>query len=520
MEVITKQMYLNEKPRKILHQFQVNEDVNVSDTKEDVVYIVKGELCTSIKEVQLVEEYIKVSGVARYFLLYMTDSMDNKLSCLEGEIPFEEMIFVEGKDYNRYSVDTSTLEFHPTLIHSRKIGLKIMIELAVEKMGTVEEELTVDILGDAEESLHKKMKTMTVLQTMSTQKDAYRIKEQFKIPGTKENIGNVLYFAIESYKLDFKAGEDELLFAGEIQVFCIYVSDEWKEDWVNQTVSFRGRVDCYGVDEEKYHNIRTQIEGLSLEPQMDEDGEMRLLGVEATLKMDIEIMGEEEIELIEDAYALDKKCVLKNKDFTMESLLLQSQSKCKIAENMNVPELSEEILQVCHSTGAIQIESIDIVEDGIAVDGILNLSFLYVRSNEEKPYGSWKGMVPFSHIVECKTTDDLHFDMHNNLEQLSVVMTGNKEIEVKAVIAFQSIIKKPETIHVIEKMEIESYSKQEMEDQAGIIGYIYKEEDDLWNLAKKYHTTQKSIMEINDLSEKEVKPGTRLLIFKENMSIL
>lgn len=44
--------------------------------------------------------------------------------------------------------------------------------------------------------------------------------------------------------------------------------------------------------------------------------------------------------------------------------------------------------------------------------------------------------------------------------------------------------------------------------------------DDLWDLAKKYMTTEESIQEMNGLESDKIKAGDKLLIFKENMSIL
>ena len=61
---------------------------------------------------------------------------------------------------------------------------------------------------------------------------------------------------------------------------------------------------------------------------------------------------------------------------------------------------------------------------------------------------------------------------------------------------------------------------EEMEKRPGIVGYIVKSEDDLWDLAKKYMTTEESIREMNGLESEKVKAGDKLLIFKENMSIL
>ena len=53
-----------------------------------------------------------------------------------------------------------------------------------------------------------------------------------------------------------------------------------------------------------------------------------------------------------------------------------------------------------------------------------------------------------------------------------------------------------------------------------ITGYIVKEGDELWNLAKYYGTTKEGIMDINHMESEQLKCGDKLLIFKENASIL
>ena len=114
----------------------------------------------------------------------------------------------------------------------------------------------------------------------------------------------------------------------------------------------------------------------------------------------------------------------------------------------------------------------------------------------------------------------MRYDITPSIEQISIDMAGSEEVEVKAVLAFQSFLRCPVETEVIDAMELRPLDQTEMSRRPGMIGYITKEGDDLWKLAKRYYTTEEGIMEINGLTSRELKAGEKLLIFKENMSIL
>lgn len=525
MELVRQSIQVSEIEKNITHQFHVGEDMNVPDAKEDVVRVLQSYGKVSIQSKQKMEQYLKVKGCVKYQVLYATEDEEKRIACIEGEVPFDEMIYVEGGESDQYYVRCNQLDLQILLIHSRKMSLKALVELEVQKSNIRNQELTVDVEMDyegspSESSIRKKMKQVTVLELITNKMDTYRIKEEVKLPGTKENIGQVLLTRMSNVKLDTRAGRDEIILRGEAQFFCMYISDEWKEDYVTQTITFEGRIECLGLEEHQYHYMRYEIDDLSVDTQMDEDGELRIFNIEATLKMDVQVFQEQEMEVLDDIYTLDKKCELCSENIYLESLLLQNQSKCKIIEALSLPELRDDLLQICTADGMVQVEHVDVVEQGIVVEGILHLDFLYVRGDDRYPYASWKGMVPFTHQIECQSAAGMSYDLDCQLEQISINMAGNGEVEIKAVIHMQSFIRKPEILERITEVTVAPFTKEELEEQAGIIGYIYKEGDDMWSLAKRFHTTTEGILKINKISEKDIKVGRKLLIFKENMSIL
>ena len=201
-------------------------------------------------------------------------------------------------------------------------------------------------------------------------------------------------------------------------------------------------------------------------------------------------------------------------------LKLQNHSKCRITEELHLPELKENILQVCHCKGRIEIENTGVEEEGMRIDGMLHLGFLYVREDDQVPFGVWTGMVPFSYLLEHGGGELKKEELDQTLEQVSVGLLGNGEIEVKAVLAFNSFQKEIIKVENTESAQFEPVDMEELEKRPGIIGYIVREGDTLWNLAKKYNTTVEHIKEVNQMEKEAVNKGDKILIFKENLSIL
>ncbi len=270
-----------------------------------------------------------------------------------------------------------------------------------------------------------------------------------------------------------------------------------------------------------YHHIYPTLTDVGIEPRMDEDGEMRLIGVEATLEARILVCEEETVDILEDLYSLSQECTPKIQDEIVERLLMQNHSKCKVVERLSLPEIKDSILQICHSSARIQAENTEAEEGGIRIEGVLHIYFLYVKADDEVPFGVWQGMVPFSHLLESNETgENMSYDITCGVEQLSVGLLGSDEIEVKAVLAFNSFLRNQRAVRNIEEVETAPFNMEELERRPGIVGYIVKDGDSLWRLAKNYSTTTEGIMEVNHMASEDIKPGDKILIFKENMSIL
>lgn len=519
MEQVRKGIRLNCIGRRMMDQFYVDNDINVPDAKSDVARIILGEARVRVEDIKIVENYARVAGKISYQILYVAELEEQKLSAIQGKLPFEEMVYLEEAPVGPIFLKSSNVELTTTVIHSRKLNIKALVELELGSEGEREEELTTDV--EDEHPLYKKYHTKELLKLHSIKKDTYRIKEEMTIPGTKETVGTLLWTEVALRKLDTRLGKDELLLRGELLIFCFYESLDEKPDWVEQTIPFEGRVECYGADDTMFHHLCTELSDESVDVRMDEDGELRIFGIEATLEVRLAVYEEEKLDVLEDMYSLSENCIPEINRMTLEALVMQNHSKCKVAEQLSLPELKDNILQICHSTGYLQTEHTEIVPEGILIEGVLNVCFLYVKADDVVPFDIWQGMVPFSHIIESNEMEaDMRYDISGNVEQLTIGLLGSDEVEVKAVLAFNNFLRRPTEVSNIMKINTQPLDIKQLEKAPGIVGYIVKDGDELWNLAKRYNTTTEGIMEVNEMSDSQLKPGDKILIFKENMSIL
>ena len=202
MELVKKMIHFNDAGKKVTAQFFLDEDYNVPDAKNDVGRIVLSEGKLRVEELRHMENYLKISGRLIFSILYVTEEGEKRLASLEGKLPFEEMIYIEEQEEGRYQLTDMKVEFSASIVHSRKLSIKAVVDLAVAPEGLRDEEAATDV--DSEESICKKFRKENLLELRASKKDTYRLKEEIRLPGTKENVGTILWSDITERKLETK----------------------------------------------------------------------------------------------------------------------------------------------------------------------------------------------------------------------------------------------------------------------------------------------------------------------------
>ena len=199
----------------------------------------------------------------------------------------------------------------------------------------------------------------------------------------------------------------------------------------------------------------------------------------------------------------------------LDRLLLKNFSKARYSERLAVKQEEHSVLQICHTTGRVMIEEVRTTPEGLMVEGVVFVQVLYITSSDKVPILRSRGGIPFTHMLEVPGMDDqCRYSLKAELEQISAVMVDSNEAEVRAAVNFYLMVHRPVVWENIKNTEEQPADWERIRDLPGIVGCVIGEEDTLWDIAKKYHTTTEHICRLNQVTLEQVQTGDKILVMK------
>ncbi len=522
MDLLKKEVHTNVVKIRKEVQITVDEDLNVPDSKQDIEKLIQSKGEFHISQIEIFHDKIRLKGEFLFRCLYITGNAGPMLGSFSHSFDMEEYINIDGvkpTDIVKAEVDLDDLNV--LFINSRKIGVRGLLTFYI----VVNETLLIQgaIKPQTETKIECLYEKLNVTQLVVNKKDTARVKGEVTIMASKPNVREILWEAIELLTPEVRVLDQKIVIRGELIIFLLYLGEEEQMpiQYVEWEMPFESEVECLECKEEMIGNIKINAGARQIEVRPDSDGEERILGVEATLDLDIKLYEEEKIDFLSDIYSTSKEIELMTSPFRYENLIVRNNAKTKIVKRMRLRENQERILQIVHADGSVKIDEIEMTKEGIAIEGVILVELLYITGNDQNPMNCLSNIVPFQYVIESKGVREKdHYEIHASLEQLSAMMLDGEEVEIKAVIGMDMIAFADNEGMAIIKADEKPFDYEKLKNIPGMIGYIVRPQDTLWDIAKKYHTTKQSIIEMNDMTSEEIKEGEKLLIVKQTDAVL
>lgn len=516
MELVMKSMHLNRQKGKIVTQITLENDFNVSDQKPDVSDIVTENHFIIIDSLKLGSGKAEISGRLSVQALYIADGERQSVWNMEMNIPFLEPVNMDMlSDGDTVRADYTIDNVKVSVINSRKISVKALVTFTLEAESIYDMEVAIEPeMADSAEYIKKQLK---IMQIVMKKRDVFRIKEEVDLSGGKPNIKEIIWRNIDIRNCQTKLMEDKVSINGELSMFLIYTpeEDEMPAQWMDTIINFNGVIDAEGCNEDMIHDITVTPAEINVDIKPDYDGEQRIFEVDAVLNLDMRIYDEDSVDILEDIYSPSIDLITEKKQACGENLVMKNVSKCRVSERVTLDDNKGRIIQICNTSGNVCIDNIVPTDDGINIDGVVEVKNLYISGSDNTPFCVAEAVIPFSHKADVKgMNSEMIYNVNARLEQLNSVMTSENEIEVKAVISMDITVCNRIDEPVITAIEEREPDINKIKNMPGIVIYNVKNGDNLWSVAKEFHTTVDSIKEENALHSDRINAGDSLLIVK------
>lgn len=516
-------------------QITLDDDYNVPDYRPDIVKVLKEKGELHFDEVKAAAGAAWLKGRLVFRVLYRSDQENGKISCLKGEIPFQEKLNMDGvQEYDVIQASGEIEDLTIGVIHSRKISVRAVILLKTEEPQEKEDELCVGI--EADDGCEKRYRNTNILQLLCMKRDQCRQKSEITLPSSKPNVQEILWKSLEIRNLDTKMGQDGVKLSGEVLISVLYQEEEETDrvQWYETVIPLDCGVECdAGTEADIIYKVKARPASMELEVKPDYDGEERVLVLELVMNLDIRVWKEQEISMLEDVYSLKKEIIPVCTGVTLHHISVKNDSQCRLNEQMELAESQEKILQICSCEGTVHLESTELTGQGVRAEGILVTELLYITTDDQMPIGSAREIYPFEQFIEIpqqtvrternkpegpetlEQKNKLQTELDCRISQLSAVMLDQDHVEIKAVIGLNLLAFEQEQIDNITDTCEEPLDMEQLQKRPGLVGYIAKDGDSLWSIAKENHTTVEDILRDNHRTDEDLRRGEKILIVKK-----
>lgn len=516
MDLVKKNIHMDRVRCSTLTQISLDEDMNLPENKPDCSMICFSRGWVDTEDVKPVMDEIRVNGYLHFCVLYHTEEYGCSLVRLEGKLPFEDKIHLQGvMPSDVVQINGEVEDLTVGIINSRKLSIRSVITLNVKVDELYDEELTIGI--HAKEPIEYRRSTMDIAQILIQKKDIFRLKEEISLPSNYPNIFQILWSDLTVKDVEFKLMNGRVGLQGEAKAFIMYEAEGEAHDilFFEKTIPFGGVIECHGCKDTLLPDIQYCISQKEFTIRPDEDGEERNIGLEMVLELKMNLYEEEPVEVITDIYGVGCEVNSHCRNASLQKVLARVGGKMRLVEKVRVKGKSGGILQVVHSEGTVSVEDTQNTPEGLRISGVLAVKILFITGEDNMPYSSVEEQLPFQYTLEIpKLQNTDHCSILAAVEQMQIQLLDGEEMEVRANLGFQTTAFRPIPVELVEEIEAAELDTESWNRIPGMVIYVVKPGDTLWSIGRRYYIPVEQIRQLNNLENDMLQIGQKLFVIK------
>jgi hypothetical protein len=483
----------------------------VPDKKSDVYDIVKTEGYIAIKKVEVADGKIICRGTFNYNVIYIADDKST-VSNVDGKIDINEVIEKDNITQDMEHMLFSEVEhIDCTILNERKIRVGALMNIK----GSLFEKQKLDIIKDVSqvEGIQKHRKEICYQDIVGIEKTESVIRDTISI--NTEEIQSIISLSQNARIKESRVTDNKVIIGGVVEInplACTYDGELVELDKVG--IDFTQFIEVAGACDGMIEETLLSMVDFNYIFKQNSESNTGLLEIDTTVVSKVKITNEITREVLQDAYSPQKILKFDQKAIEVNKSLSTTCENFMVRDTLRNDKDDIQIKDVVSVCPSISIENSFIEGDKSVIQGIIKVDILYLPVEGLRLVYKISEEIPFEHDIAIDNLTETSTVFNKVcIEKVEADLNRDQiDLNIKVKRFTEAVDKKSESFIV----KGEDHGAYDLSKAPSLIVYICKDGDNLWNIAKKYNTTETEIAELNEMKTDEViKPGKCLILEKK-----
>ncbi|MBQ9868062.1 MAG: DUF3794 domain-containing protein [Ruminococcus sp.] len=445
-------------------------------------------------------------------VLYCSEG-DSKVNCIVQKMNYTKSLDLADNCQSPSVFITSRCDYvNCRVISPRRLDIRGAVTSHIKVVCEKTQSIVTDASGG---SIQLKKQLLTYPAKRLTADKRVTVIEELELAGDKPPVTQVIRTDCFIQPAEQKIIAGKLVTKGDANLTMLYTCvDSSGEDTISSmrfTVPFSQIIDVDGIDESFDARVRITPSSCEIMPAADSQTSLEC---ELVMLVSCEAVKYETADVVTDAYSTRFECELKTSGGSLESVPESVEQTKVVTASVKCPD--ENILCVYDSWASVDNTGVRTNEDDSSFVISGNVRFSMLAKTESGTPVFLETQEPFEHTIAlpeqledisaCKCEPDVC------VKGCEYRISQPDRADITAELAVRADVSSSAAKQLISDITLKTDSPKKRDDGCAVKLCYCGEQDDIWDIAKRYSTSVTAIMEENELDAGSTAHSGMLLI--------